>query len=207
MRTIKNADERKNEILDVAESLFISKGYDNTTINDMLNVMGIARGTLYYHYKSKEEVLDGIIVRRSTTGAIAAEAIADNNTLSALEKMFKIMLAQKPANEQQQQLVTALENVGNAQMFQKSLNEIILRLAPILGKVIEQGNKEGVFNTPYAQDSAEILLATAHTIFDNVQFRRPPEEMQRKIVAFLFTTERILGATEGSLLQLTQLLQ
>jgi len=206
MRTIKDANERKNEILDVAESLFISKGYDNTTISDILNVMGVARGTLYYHYKSKEEVLDGIIIRRSTAGVIAAEAIADNNTLSALEKMLKIMLAQKPANKQQQQLVTALENVGNAQMFQKSLIEIILRLAPILGKVIEQGNKEGVFNTPYTQDSAEILLAAAHTLFDSVQFHRSPEEMQQKIVIFLFTAERILGASEGSLLQLTQLL-
>jgi AcrR family transcriptional regulator len=206
MRTIKTADERKNEILDVAESLFISKGYDNTTISDMLNIMGIARGTLYYHYTSKEEVLDGIITRRSTAGVIAAKAIAENNTLSALEKMFRIMLAQKPANEHQQQLVTALENVGNAQMFQKSLIEIILHLAPVLGKVIEQGNKEGVFNAPYAQDSAEILLAAAHALFDNIQFRQSPKEMQRKMLAFLFNAERILGATEGSLLQLTQLL-
>ena len=204
-RIMKEADERKNEILDVAESMFILKGYDSTTISDILAVMGIARGTFYYHFKSKEEVLDAIIARRGAAGVAVAEAIVDDNTLSVLEKLFKIMLAQKPGTERDEQLVAALENAGNAQLFQKSLTEIVLHLAPVLGRVIAQGNREGVFNMPYTQESAEILLAALHVLFDNNEFRRLPEEMERKIVAFLAVAERILGTTEGSLLQMTQL--
>lgn len=51
------------EILDIAEHLFETKGFDNTSTNDILNEIGIARGTLYYHFKSKEEILDAIIDR------------------------------------------------------------------------------------------------------------------------------------------------
>ena len=205
MRTAKEADERKNEIMDAAESLFVSRGYDSTTISDILEAMGIARGTLYYHYKSKEEVLDNIIARRGAAGAAAAEAIARDDTLSVPEKLFRIMLAQKPGNEREERLVTALENTGNAQLFQKSLTEIILRLAPVLGRVIEQGNREGVFHTPYPRESAEILLAAVHTLFDKGEFPRTREETGQKTVAFLSIAERTLGAAEGSLLRLAQL--
>ena len=57
MRVVKEAEERRNEILDVAERLFGTKGFDNTSTNDILKEIGIARGTLYYHFKSKEDIL------------------------------------------------------------------------------------------------------------------------------------------------------
>ena len=63
MRVVKEAAERRNEILDVAERLFCTNGYDNTSTNDILAEIGIARGTLYYHFKNKEDILDGMIDR------------------------------------------------------------------------------------------------------------------------------------------------
>lgn len=63
MGNSKEAEERKKEILDVAEELFTAKGYDNTSTTDILDRVGIARGTLYYHFKSKEEILDVLINR------------------------------------------------------------------------------------------------------------------------------------------------
>ena len=61
MRIVKDAEERKEEILDAAERLFGTKGFDNTSTGDILQEVGIARGTLYYHFKSKEDILDGVI--------------------------------------------------------------------------------------------------------------------------------------------------
>ena len=63
MRIVKEAEIRKNEILDTAEKLFISKGYEKTSTTDILNEIGIARGTLYYHFKSKEDILIAMIDR------------------------------------------------------------------------------------------------------------------------------------------------
>ena len=63
MGNSKEAEERKKEILDVAEELFTVKGYDGTSTTDILERVGIARGTLYYHFKSKEEILDALIDR------------------------------------------------------------------------------------------------------------------------------------------------
>jgi AcrR family transcriptional regulator len=63
MRIVKEAKERKNEILDAAEELFAAKGYEETSTGDILDRVGIARGTLYYHFKSKEDILDALIER------------------------------------------------------------------------------------------------------------------------------------------------
>ena len=63
MRIVKEAEERREEILDAAEKLFTAKGFDNTSTGDILDAVGIARGTLYYHFKSKEDILDGAIQR------------------------------------------------------------------------------------------------------------------------------------------------
>ena len=67
MRIVKEAEERKNEILDEAAALFAKKGYDGTSIGDILEKVGVARGTLYYHFRSKEEILDALVERISNS--------------------------------------------------------------------------------------------------------------------------------------------
>ena len=63
MRVTKEAQERREEILDAAEALFASDGYASTSTNDIIDRVGIARGTLYYHFRSKEEILDAVVLR------------------------------------------------------------------------------------------------------------------------------------------------
>ena len=205
MKNSERTDARKSEILDVAENLFIEKGYEHTTISDILNASGAAKGSLYYHYKSKEDVLDGIIKRRGDANIEAANYIAKADSLNAPAKLLQIMLAQQPGNERQKQLTADFEKSSDGRMFLKSLTDIVARLAPVLQSVIEQGIAEGAFATPYPLESAEILLAAAHALFDNGEIARMPAQQMRKMAAFITVTERTLGATEGSLSDLAQL--
>lgn len=86
MRIVKEAEERKNEILDVAERLFGTKGFDNTSTNDILNEIGIARGTLYYHFKSKEDILDAMIERMSRQLIKKAADIFNQKDIPVLQR-------------------------------------------------------------------------------------------------------------------------
>lgn len=207
MRITKEAEERKNEILDVAESMFVMKGYDNTSISDLLETMNIARGTLYYHYKSKEEILDGIISRRGTLATAAAEKIIDNSELSPIEKLLQFIMSLGPTDKQQEQLFNHLETTKNTQLFQKSLTEIISRIAPLGAKIIEEGNQKGVFNTQYPLETVEMLLAIGHTLFDNGELNLTEKEKQQKFIAFIFNAERMLGTKENTLLHFVLSLQ
>ena len=88
MRITKSVEERRTEILDVASRLFMIKGYDETSTNDILDEIGIARGTLYYHFKSKEAILDAVIMRMVDNMLAEAREIANNRDIPLLDRMY-----------------------------------------------------------------------------------------------------------------------
>ena len=79
---------KKEQILDMSFSLFLEKGYDNTSINDILSKLDIARGTLYYHFESKEAIMDAIIKRTAKKIVEEAKGIVLQKSLSVHEKIF-----------------------------------------------------------------------------------------------------------------------
>jgi len=198
VRVTKKPEERRNEILDAAELLFTTKGYSNTTVNDILNRVGIAKGTFYHHFQSKEEVMDAIVMRYIYAGVGAAEAIAADPGLEAPQKIFQIIMAQKPDSGHKEQMIDQLHQINNAEMHQKSLVETILHLTPVLTRVIEQGIAEGTFRTPYPRETVEFLLVASQFLFDEGIFQWEPEELMKKAMAFVHTMETLLGAESGS---------
>jgi len=197
VRISKKPEVRKNEILDAAEVLFAAKGYNHTTINDILEAVAIAKGTFYYHFQSKEEVMDSIVMRFIEAGVDAARMIAADTTLTAHEKIFRIVMAQKP-DDGKEKMIEQLHQVHNAEMHQKSLVETILQLTPVLTDVIEQGIEEGTFQTAYPRETVEFLLVSSSFLFDEGIFRWRPEELMQKAVAFTTIMEMTLGAEQGS---------
>lgn len=198
VRISKDPEERRTEIIDAAELLFTTKGYSNTTINDILRIVGIAKGTFYYYFQSKEEVMDAIVMRFIKQGVEAAQEIASDPTLAAPEKIFRIIMAQKPDTDRKEQMIEQLHQVNNAEMHQRSLVETILQLTPILTEVIKQGIEEGSFDTPYPQESIEFLLASSQFLFDEGIFNWEPQELLQKAIAFTHIIEKTLGAEPGS---------
>lgn len=205
MRISKEAEERRNEILDTAEMLFFAKGYARTTVNDILQEIGIAKGTFYYYFKSKEEVMDAVVMRFIDTGVDAARQIAADPKLSVHEKLLQIIMAQKPDTERKGQMIEQFHQAENAQLHQKSLTETILKLTPILTEVIEQGIKERLFHCPYPQATMEFLLIASQFMFDEGIFEWQPEEIIEKIQAFIYIMETTLGAEKGSFDYVTQM--
>ena len=61
MRTVKDPDTRKQEILSGALLVFAQKGYDKTTISDIARELGISQGLCYRYYASKEEIYDAAV--------------------------------------------------------------------------------------------------------------------------------------------------
>lgn len=205
MRISKEAEERRNEILDTAEMLFFARGYARTTVNDILREIGIAKGTFYYYFKSKEEVMDAVVMRYIDAGVDAARLIAADPKLSVHEKLLQIIMAQKPDTERKGQMIEQFHQAENAQLHQKSLTETILKLTPVLTEVIEQGIQERLFHCPYPQATMEFLLIASQFMFDEGIFEWQPEEIIEKIQAFIYIMETTLGAEKGSFDYVTQM--
>lgn len=199
MREIKDSEIRKNEILDVAEELFVTKGYNKTTIIDILDRVGIAKGTFYYYFKSKEEVMDEIIFRVVDRDVEKAETIVKDNNMSPIEKIQTILMSQKAElGDKKDKLIEQFHAPGNAEMHQRSLVYSVKKLSPVLAEVVKQGIEVGVFETEYPLEAVEFLMAAAEFVFDIGLWSWNQEELEKKASAFINIVERVLGAKSGS---------
>ncbi len=200
-------NERKNEILDATENLFFSKGFQKTTIRDILEAVGIAKGTFYHYFDSKEEVLDLIVLRIVNDGVMKAKAIINNNNLSIHEKLLKIFMAQKPNTDTKRKMITQLHEVDNAQMHEKSLTETVKRLTPVLVELIKEGKTKGLFDTLYPKQTIEFLLVSSIYMFDEGLFNLSEDEVIQQIKGFIHIMEVTLGAEKGSLSYMTKVFE
>ena len=197
MKVIKNGEERKHEILDIAKELFIEKGYENTSIVNILEKVGIAKGTLYYYFTSKEEILDAIIDRISEKIFYKAQEISKDPSLSVQEKILGVVMSLNIEDDKEKKIVNNIHNPQNLLMHQKQFDSIIDNVVPILTKVICEGIEKGIFNTDYPLETVEMILIYTQTVFDSNN-NLSMEETLRKISAFIVNLERLLGAENGS---------
>lgn len=197
MRIIKEHGERRTEIIDAAENLFAAKGYAGTAISDILEALNIAKGTFYHYFASKEALMDAVIERYIDAEMAVAQAVADDPKISAHEKMFRILTDAGRDNERGDRLEKEASAVGNADMHQRTMASIVLRLSPILEGIVRQGMREGTFNTAYPKECMEILLAASEFILHGSAFAWSSAERLQKARALAWMAEKVLGVEEG----------
>lgn len=197
-RIVKEAAVRKNEILDAAERLFETKGFDATSTTDILNEVGIARGTLYYHFRSKEDILDALIERITRTLTARASEIAGNKDLPVLQRLTLMLISLNMENDLGQEIMQQVHKPQNALMHQKMQERLLAGVNPIVTSLIEEGMVQGICQTDYPSETAEMTLLYSTTAFDDLN-EYSGEERQKKIMAFIYNLERLLGMDRNSL--------
>ncbi len=199
MRVVKEAEERRNEILDAADELFAQKGFDGTSTNDILGKVGIARGTLYYHFKSKEELMDALIERHSVRLFDTARQIAADREIPIVERITRVVMSMNLSGDSSGEIMEHIHKPQNALMHQKIQKMIVSGLTPILAEMIREGIEQGMFSTPFPYECMEMIIIYANTVFDHDAAAMSGEELLARIQAFVFNLERLLGAESGSL--------
>ncbi|MDO5080866.1 TetR/AcrR family transcriptional regulator [Buchananella hordeovulneris] len=200
MRVRKTADARREEILDAAQQLFITKGFQASTMEDILRAVGIAKGTLYHHFRSKEEILRQIVARFVRDYAERAQQIADGPA-PAPERLLATLTAGRAAGADAE-LIDEFHAAGNAEFHVLSVVEVVRALAPIVARIIADGVAEQVFRTDQPREVAEIILVSAGVLLDEGFFVGDQAEQPRRLQGLIFATETLLGCPRGSLAQL-----
>jgi len=209
MATSKSHDERRLEIIQAAEQLFMSQGYNNTTIVHILRKVGIAKGTLYYYFQSKEEILDAIVEMYIAQGVKAAEALLANSSLGAHEKLRLMISAQSFEQDDKDEVIKHLHQASNAELHIKSITETIKVIAPMIAKVIQQGIEEGIYRieTNNALEVVEFLLVGSQFLLDIGIFDWNAQQLLKRAETFQSIIERVLHAEPGSFSYITEMYQ
>ena len=196
MKVSKEYNEKRNEILDSSERLFTVYGYDKCTIKNILDDVGIAKGTFYYYFKSKEELLDSIIDRVIEMVVEKVQEIAINQELSPAEKLIYAILSMKVESEIDNEFMDRLHKPENALIHQKSLTLMVRRITPILDKIVKEGIKERVFKTEFPTQYIQIFLTSSMTLLDDGIFKASAEEQQILTRALVALLEKMLGVKD-----------
>ncbi|MDR1264454.1 MAG: TetR/AcrR family transcriptional regulator [Propionibacteriaceae bacterium] len=200
MTRTNNSRRTINAIVDVAARLFALKGYEQTTIQDIVDGLGMSKGAIFHHFASKEEIVEAVIARHSVKLISAAQAAADDTSVPADERLIRTAQALHVSDDDGLRMVEHLHQPQNALMHLKL--ELLLRdeAAPILARVVRDGVEQGVFDTPYPQEATEMILAYSNSAFAAERLAAfTGDELAHKAQSFIWAMERLLGAKSGSL--------
>jgi len=196
-RIVKKPEERRQEIVKAARSLFQTKEYDQTTMQDVIESVGIAKGTIYHYFKSKKELLEAVIDDMVEESLSAMQRVVDAAKGTALQKIERLTERGNIAAEQPA-ILGYLHRPGNEAMHVKLLAATLAKQAPLYAQLIRQGCDEGLFHTDNPLECAEFILTAVQFLTDVGIYPWTAEELSRRARAFPKLIEQQLKAPSGS---------
>ena len=210
-RRVKEAEVRRDELLAVATRLFVDRGYERTSIERITTQAGVAKGTFYLYFESKQDLLAQIVERYGDDllQQLAVELAHEEGDAVAKLRRFFAFSAQFEASrgEMTLEIGRALYRVENLALRVGILDSAFTHSLPILTDVIQQGMDQGAFTVSDAAATASILLVLRHGGADRLarrmyEFPEPSayfDEASKTMLALQIAQERLLGLPVGSL--------
>ncbi len=188
---MKKGEKRKLDLLQIAYKMFITRGYENTSVDDIIGEAGIAKGTYYYYFESKEQMLEEVIGMMIEQEIVRAQAVLDMD-IPIPQKIVGIITSLRPS-EKEQPIEGALMQPDNVIMHDKIKKNLMMRAVPLLSEVVKEGIKEGVFDCDMIPERVKMLLIISNGTFDE------GEHTAEDIEVFIDAAEKLLGAKPGTM--------
>ncbi len=191
-------EARKEEFIVVASKLFAKNGYEETSVDDIVEEMGVAKGLFYYYFDSRDEILENIIqrmldeVERSSRRAIEIEG------LDTIGRLKVLLDARRPVDAKSAKLAGYFHQERNRQLHSSIENRVIKFFVPIMEQIIRQGIREGVFETDHPREAAVVFISSAAAISHMPREEWDDQSSAQRVKVFEYFSERILGARPGT---------
>lgn len=168
------------KILDAAQRLFLEKGYDATTIQDIVNELdGLSKGAVYHHFKSKEEIMDAVGDRMFQANN-PFERVRKRSDLNGLQKLQEAIRLNQSDEARTDMTIQSIPLTRNPKLLVEMIESNRRILTPYYQELLEEGNRDGSLHTEYAREIAELMpLLTSLWLLPSV-FPATKEEMKHK---------------------------
>ena len=182
----KYPEETVNLILETATRLFVQKGYERTSIQDIINNLGgLSKGAIYHHFKSKEEILIAVTNKMTEESNRMLFEIRNNPDMTGKEKLKKLLTdsVNRPVHDS---IFSAAPNIKSSPALVSSiLMESVETVAPeYVLPIIKQGIEDGSIQTEYPEELAELVMLVGNVWLDPMVFDDDPEKIYRKCVIY-----------------------
>lgn len=156
-RPVKKAPEQwRNEILNASQKLFLSKGYEETSINDIMEMAGGAKGMFYRFFQSKEEVMQALGNQMFFENN-PFDAVRERSDLNALQKIQEVLALNRSDAERERINVQAISILKDPHILATAVEANRRVLTPLWRELLEEGQQDGSIQTEYAREISELL--------------------------------------------------
>ena len=204
--------QTKDRIMQVAFGLFLTQGYETTPVQAIIDAVGIAKGTFYHHFRSKEEMLIALvdsITRAALDNAAAIMQRSDLNAVAKLETIFRQSTAIKfERMDESMILIRQMRTDSNQRLLQHVMNATLREVSPLIAQLIRQGTADGSFNVKHPDETAKMLMMVpmGGSLDDTIDLwiaamdGKDPEMagIRRLLEACESAMSRLLGCPDGS---------
>lgn len=182
----KYPEETVKRILDVAESLFTQKGYERTSLQDIINETKLSKGAIYHHFASKEEILIRIFERFGQESAGFLIQVRDSRELNGREKLKKLFQTSLLSQSQERMLSLAPYLLDNPKFLVLEMKSIYSEVVPdYIQPILEEGIADGsIRQTTHPKELAEALLMLTDIWLNPLLQPTTPEEIRRRCEVF-----------------------
>jgi AcrR family transcriptional regulator len=198
-RTPQDPSIRINEILDVADDLFFTKGYDATTINDITKKMGVAQGMLYYYFKSKEEILEKMLDRHADSLMTEIKTIIDLNSSPTEKISLTLSDVLHKATYKDGLLLNLLYDDQKLNLKVQLFRQLEVALSPWLLKIIEDGLLRQVFHTIHAPTTISYILVILEFLSEALYQKTAADVLSFRLQMAESLIEKALGCKDNTI--------
>lgn len=207
-REAKESSVRRTEIIEVAQKAFFERGYAKTSVQNLIDELGIAKGTFYHYFHSKEELLDEVVLAMidGVLGDMEVKLKSARGTATQrLEIFFHEMAAWKPAHKGfMLELMEVLYRPENLLLRTRVQNQGVAEMFPVIVGIIADGAREGSFDVDDPEEAVEMIMALftgmgvrlAALMMEGVGDPEVAKRVNRRLEACQEAMNRILGARE-----------
>ena len=188
---MKKGEKRKLELLKIAYNMFLTKGYENTSVDAIIEEAGIAKGTYYYYFESKEAMLEEVCMMMISSQEENAKQVLEAD-IPIPQKVIGIISSFRPA-QSEQEIGDTLNSPENALMHEKVMHALVETVTPLVAQAVEQGISEGIFDCDHVFERVRMILIVSNTLFDDYSFSGNDVEVFTDLV------EKLLGAAPGTM--------
>ena len=201
----------RDQLLENAARIFAQNGYEGTTVQQVIDSLGVSKGAFYHYFSSKEDLLDAVAESMTQEGLAAFCPILEDRTIPALERLIRYLNQSRQWRMNRMGLIGAmlrmLHRDENAIIRQKINSRAVEALRPLFTQLVADGVAEGVFHTPDPSEAAVLLLqlgnvyveTTVPLMLDAATEVGGVERIERRINFYLDAYERLLGIESGTL--------
>lgn len=197
---------KHDRILDALETLLENKNIHTISVSEIAQAAGIAKGSIYYYFPSKDAILEALVERSYASSIETAKQLAKQANIPPFTRMAMIFQTCRHSSSEfisQNSAATYPSIQEKALLHQKYIRYIITELKPVLTEIILQGIGNGEISFDHPAALAEIVLLVLTVKLDNTLISSAPEETEQTILGLISLLEKGTGNPKGSLNFLT----